>query len=124
MVYNTNYGQVLARWFDYYAQRFKVPLAGLHPPALLTDIDQIDVDASVAQIDRLVAQLTKVNGNPLDMDRLRETMHYSAQAAKLWGRILDIARNVPSPLTFFDTLIHVAPMVLMRGTPHAVGSAP
>ena len=27
---------------------------------------------------------------------------------------------MPSPLTFFDMLIHVAPMILMRGTPEAV----
>jgi benzoyl-CoA reductase/2-hydroxyglutaryl-CoA dehydratase subunit BcrC/BadD/HgdB len=38
----------------------------------------------------------------------------------LWGEILELAHTVPSPLTFFDTLIHVAPMVLMRGTPEAV----
>jgi len=44
----------------------------------------------------------------------------SARAATLWGEILDLARVTPSPLTFFDMLIHMAPMVIMRGTPEAV----
>ena len=43
-----------------------------------------------------------------------------AQAASLWSEILDLARSVPAPISFFDTLIHVAPMILMRGTTDAV----
>ena len=32
-----------------------------------------------------------------------------------WNKVLDTARTHPSPLTFFDGLIHMAPVVVMRG---------
>ena len=49
-----------------------------------------------------------------------DTVRLTAKAARLWGEILTLARTVPSPITFFDTLVHLAPMVVMRGTPEAV----
>jgi len=54
------------------------------------------------------------------MDRLAEVVEHSQRAAALWASVLALARSVPSPLTFFDMLVHMAPMVLMRGTPEAV----
>jgi len=120
LVYNTNMGQFLARWFEYYGDRFSVPVLGLHPPALLDEIEQIDVDAAVMQVHRLVARLEQQTGERLDQDRLAETLELSAKAGRLWRRIIRLGEQVPSPLTYFDTLIHVAPMVTMRGMPQAV----
>jgi 2-dehydropantoate 2-reductase len=120
VVYNTNYGHSLIRWFEYYGGHYNVPVFGLHPPAALGDVDFIDVGAAAQQMTRLVGQLEQSTGRRMDMDRLSEVVHWSSQASRLWGEILDLAENVPSPLTYFDTLIHLAPMVLMRGTPEAV----
>jgi 2-dehydropantoate 2-reductase len=120
MVYNTNYGQRFIRWFDYYGKYFGVPVYGLHPPAALSELDQVDVTAASQQMWRLASQLEKLTGQKLDVDRLAEVVLLSSKATWLWREILELARTVPSPLTFFDTLIHVAPMVLMRGTPEAV----
>jgi benzoyl-CoA reductase/2-hydroxyglutaryl-CoA dehydratase subunit BcrC/BadD/HgdB len=86
----------------------------------LDELDSIEIGAASQQMLRLVSQLEVLGGQKLDFDRLAEVVRYSAQAAWLWGEILDLARTVPSPLTFFDTLIHMAPMILMRGTPEAV----
>lgn len=118
--YNTAYGRELVRWFEYYGQYFGVPVVGLHPPAAIGEITQIDVDAAVQQMMRLVSQVEGIVERKIDFDRLSEIVARSAEAARLWGEILNLARNVPSPLTFFDTLIHMAPMVLMRGTAEAV----
>lgn len=120
VVYSTNNGQSLIRWFAYYASFFHVPLHGLHPPAALDEIDQIDVNASAQQLLRLGSQLEPVAGRGFDVDRLAEVVDLSQQALRLWAEILELAQNVPSPLTFFDTLIHMAPVTLMRGTPTAV----
>ena len=120
LVYNTNFGPYMARWFEYYANRFGVPLLGLHPPAVLEEVEKIEVDASVQQTFRMVEQLERLSGRLLDHDRLAEVVDLSARASKLWTEILDLACHVPSPLTYFDTLIHVAPMLLMRGTEAAV----
>lgn len=120
LVYNTNFGQSVVRWFRYYGSRFRVPVHGLHPPAALGEMDLIEVGVAAQQMLRLVSQLEALAGRRLDVDRLAEVVDYSAKASVLWREILDMARNVPSPLTYFDTLIHMAPMVLMRGTPEAV----
>jgi len=120
MAYNTNYGQSLIQWFEYYAERLGVPLLGLHPPAVLGDLDTLDVDTAVGQTFRLIETAEAVVGSELDMDRLSAVVDLSATASALWSEILDLAHNVPSPLTLFDTLVHMAPMVVMRGTPEAV----
>ncbi len=120
LLYNTNVGGYVARWFEYYGNRLGVPLLGLHPPPGLFEVEKIEADASVLQTLRLVERLEKVSGRTLDHDRLAGVVELSARAARLWGEILDLACHTPSPLTFFDTLIHVAPMLLMRGTQEAV----
>jgi len=120
LVYNTNFGAYMARWFEFYSNRLGVPLLGLHPPGVLDEVDKIELDASVKQMFRLVERLEKLSGESLDHDRLAEVVDRSARASKLWTEILDLACHTPTPLTYFDTLIHVAPMLLMRGTEEAV----
>ena len=120
VVYSTNTGHELVRWFQFYGSFFGVPVMGLHPPPALDVLERIDVDASVLQLLRLQRQLEGTTGRTLDIDRLSEVVAHSAKAAELWSDILELARAVPAPITFFDTLIHAAPMILMRGTPEAV----
>jgi len=120
LVYNTNVGAYTARWFEYYSNRLGVPLLGLHPPAALDEVEKIEVDTSVQQTLRLVERLEKISGRSLDHDRLAEVVDRSSRASKLWNEILDLAGHTPSPITYFDTLIHVAPMLLMRGTEQAI----
>ena len=120
VIYSTNTGHELVRWFEFYGSYYDVPVMGLHPPPALNVLEQIDVDAAVHQLLRLQRRLEHSTGRVLDMDRLGEVVGYSARAAELWGDILGLARSVPAPITFFDTLIHIAPMILMRGTPEAV----
>lgn len=120
LVFSTNLGHRVVRWFEYYGGVYRAPVHGLNPPVALREIDRVEVDAAVQQMLRLLPALEKVALARLDIDRLAEVVALSARAAVLWGEILDLAKVVPSPLTFFDMLIHMAPMVIMRGTPRAV----
>jgi 2-dehydropantoate 2-reductase len=120
VVYNTNNGHSLIPWFEYYGGHFCVPVFGLHPTAALGDIDRIDVESAVNQMLRLTCGLEQVAGAKLDIDRLAEVVSLSAQAAGLWSEILSLARAVPAPLSFFDMLVHIEPMLLLRGTREAV----
>ncbi len=120
LVYATNFGQFLARWFEWYSHRLAVPVFGVHQASALDVIDQHDTNAAVQQTLRLVDQLEEHSGRKLDADQLSVIVERSARAAELWGKILDLAREVPSPLTYFDTIIHCAPMVMLRGTEQAV----
>jgi 2-dehydropantoate 2-reductase len=120
VVYSTNTGQDLLRWFEFYGAHYGVPLVGLHPPAALHEMDSTELYGAVVQLLRVIEQLDRATGLTLSMDRLGETVSHAARAAKLWGDILDLARAVPAPLTFGDMLTHMAPMVVLRGTPEAV----
>jgi 2-dehydropantoate 2-reductase len=120
VVFNTNYGHSLITWFEYYGRHYHIPVFGLHPPAMLDEVLAIEVNAAAQQMLRLISQLEELCGYKLDWDRLSEAVEHSAKATALWSEILALGKNVPSPLTFFDTLIHMAPMVVMRGTAEAV----
>jgi 2-dehydropantoate 2-reductase len=120
VVYSTNTGQELLRWCEFYGAHFGVPVVGVHPPPALHEMDGSEAYGAVDQLLRLIEQVEHATGLTLSMDRLGETVAYTAQAAKLWGDILDLARAVPAPLTFFDMLTHMTPMVVLRGTPEAV----
>ncbi len=120
VVYSTNTGHQLLRWFEFYGSHYDVPVDGLHPPPALHDLEPIDVDAAVEQLLRLVSRLEHATGRTLEMDRLSEVVGYSSEASGLWDDILALARAVPAPMTFFDSVVQLAPMVLMRGTPDAV----
>jgi benzoyl-CoA reductase/2-hydroxyglutaryl-CoA dehydratase subunit BcrC/BadD/HgdB len=120
VTYSTNTGHELVRWFEFYGSHYGVPVMGVHPPPALNVLEQIDVDAAVHQLLRLQRRLEEATGRTLDMDRLGEVVEQTAKAADLWNDILSLARATPAPITFFDTLIHVAPMILLRGTSEAV----
>jgi len=120
LAYSTNLGRYIARWFEYYSNRLRAPLCGLHPPPVVDQVEKIEIDASVQQMLRMVGQLERLSGRSLDQDRLAEVVELSGRASRLWGEILDLACHTPSPLTYFDTLIHVAPMLLLRGTEEAI----
>jgi benzoyl-CoA reductase/2-hydroxyglutaryl-CoA dehydratase subunit BcrC/BadD/HgdB len=120
VVYSSNNGHGLIHWFEYYGSHFQVPVHGLHPPSYLTEITRIEVNAVVQQTHRLIAILEAIAGRKLDSDRLSEVVARSAEASRLWWEIIHLARTVPSPLTFFDLLVHMGPMVVLRGTREAV----
>src|SRR5574342_902459 len=62
LVYSTNLGTYVGRWFEYYSHRLGAPLVGLHPPAVLDEVDKIEIDHSVQQLFRLSERLEEVSG--------------------------------------------------------------
>ncbi|MDY0002011.1 MAG: 2-dehydropantoate 2-reductase [Polyangia bacterium] len=120
LVYSTNYSDTLRHWFEWYSSAFDAPVLGLHPPPILGEVEQLDVDGAVQQILRAVRGLEERFSLRLDIDRLGEVVGLSSRAATLYAMCLDLSNQVPSPWTYFDMLVHLAPMVLLRGTPQAV----
>jgi benzoyl-CoA reductase/2-hydroxyglutaryl-CoA dehydratase subunit BcrC/BadD/HgdB len=120
VVYSTNTGRALINWFEFYGTWYDVPVLGLHPPPALGQVERVDVNAAVQQLFRLTSRLEETVHRRLDVDALSRIVSDTAAATGLWSEILDLARTVPAPFTFFDTLIHITPMVLLRGTPEAV----
>jgi benzoyl-CoA reductase/2-hydroxyglutaryl-CoA dehydratase subunit BcrC/BadD/HgdB len=68
----------------------------------------------------LVPQLEEVSGEKFDMDRFKEVVSLSKRTSQMWRACLETASAAPSPWTFFDATIHMAPAVVARGTRVAV----
>lgn len=120
VVYSTNAGHELMPWFEFYGSYYDVPTLGLHFPPGLDTLERADVDAATSQLTGLIERAEAMTGRSLDMGHLAEVVGASAQASLLWEHILGMARANLAPLTFFDTLVHLAPLVLLRGTDAAV----
>ena len=120
LVFNTNQCRDVKDWFQFYGREFNVPCLGIHTPRSIGEIDEPLVQYVAGQIEGIVPALETVAGRKLDMDRLRQVIDLSRQTTVLWKAVLETAANVPSPLTFFDATIQMAPAVVMRGLPEAV----
>jgi benzoyl-CoA reductase/2-hydroxyglutaryl-CoA dehydratase subunit BcrC/BadD/HgdB len=120
LVYNTNQCRDVQDWFGFYERHFKVPLIGIQSPMQVGKVTD-ELVASVAhQYEELIPTLERVSGQKFDIDRFREVMALATRTTSLWSEVLTTMRHRPSPMTFFDTTIHMAPAVVLRGLPQAV----
>ncbi len=120
LVFNTNQCRDVKDWFQWYARQLNVPCVGIHTPRSIGAVDDLLVDSVAKQTEALVEPLEQVANVKFDIDRLREAVRVSKQLTLLWKQVLETASNVPSPLTFFDSTIHMGPAVVLRGDADAL----
>ena len=120
MVFNNNQCREVQDWFMYYARLWGVPLVGIHSPRVIGRIRPSQVSDVNSQLQDLVPALERAAGRKLEPDRLAEAVGLSRQCTRLWRRVLEFSAHRPAPLTFFDHCVHMAPAVVLRGTPQAV----
>jgi benzoyl-CoA reductase/2-hydroxyglutaryl-CoA dehydratase subunit BcrC/BadD/HgdB len=120
LVYNTNQCREVQDWFAWYGDRWDRPVIGIDCYRSVTDVTDVHVAGISGQIKALVPTLEDIAGQRLDPQRLRERVRLSRQCSDLWKEVLETAVHRPSPLTFFDSTIHMAPAVVMRGTQTAI----
>jgi benzoyl-CoA reductase/2-hydroxyglutaryl-CoA dehydratase subunit BcrC/BadD/HgdB len=116
IVYNTNQCREVAEWFGFYAREFGCPEIGIFPPRHLNEASKADIDNVVNQFERLIEMGQRITGLPLDFGNLKNNVRLSKQASELWRQVLETARKIPAPLTFWDSTILMAPIVMLRGT--------
>ena len=119
LVFNTNQCRDVQDWFAWYSRQLKTPLIGVHTHREIGEIRDYQVKDIAKQIEDLVPKLEEVGGEKFDMDRFKETVGYSRRTSELWRACLESASAIPSPWTFFDATIHMAPAVISRGTREA-----
>ena len=120
LVYNTNQCREVQDWFSWYGQHWSRPVIGVECYRGVGEVTDVHVGGIAGQIEALVAPLEEISGGKFDIDRLRETVRLSRRCSDLWKEVLDTMAARPSPLTFFDSTIHMAPAVVMRGTQTAI----
>ncbi|GIV27137.1 MAG: 2-hydroxyglutaryl-CoA dehydratase [Bacteroidia bacterium] len=119
IVYNTNQCREVQDWFNFFGEEFKCPVVGIYPPRHLDDITKEDIQQVVFQMKRLIKVCEQVTGKKWDEEVFKEVVKLSKEATFLWQEVLKTARHKPSPITFFDGVILMAPIVVLRGTQEA-----
>ncbi len=116
IVFNTNQCREVAEWFNFYGREYNCPVVGIYPPRYLEDVSIIDIENVVAQFKNVISVGEKVIGNKIDPQKLEKVVALSFEGTKLWKQVLETAKHKPSPLSFFDGTILMAPIVMLRGT--------
>lgn len=116
IVFNTNQCREVAEWFNFFGREYNCPVVGIFPPRYLEKVTAADVNNVVSQLKTLISVGEKIIGKSLDPRILSETLALSYQGSNLWKEVLETAQENPAPLTFFDSCILMAPIVVLRGT--------
>jgi len=120
LVYNTNQCRDVWDWFSFYKREFGCPLVGIDTMRGIGEITKEHIDGLIGQHKALIPTLEEVSGQQFDYDRLKEVVNSSYECTKLWKKVLRLAASKPSPITFFDSTIHMGPAVVLRGDPRAI----
>ena len=112
----------LTKWFEVLSRRYHIPVFVFDTPQYIRKPEAREnilryVENQLYEMIKALEELTKKR---FDMDRLREVLKYSSEACKGYRAFLDLAAHRPSPISIFDTLIHMAIIVYLRGRPEAV----
>ncbi|MEW6069844.1 MAG: 2-hydroxyacyl-CoA dehydratase family protein [Candidatus Thermoplasmatota archaeon] len=116
LVFNTNQCRDVQDWFSFYARELKVPILGINTHRGIGNVKEEHIESIAKQYEALVEPLEKISGNEFSMAELKRVLALSLETSKLWKKVLETAIAQPSPLTFFDGTIHMAPAVCLRGT--------
>lgn len=116
LVYNTNQCREVQDWFTFYANHFKVPIIGIHPPRYLDEVTQNNINQVVDEFKRMIPVCEEVSSNKFDIDLFKETTKLSKEATVLWQKVLKTSASDSPPISFFDGTIHMGPIVVLRGT--------
>ena len=119
IVYNTNQCREIQDWFSYYGDEFNCPVLGIEPPRYLNEVTKIDIENVSNQFKNLIPVCENISGTKFDLDLFKETLSHSKDASLLWKQVLETAKISPTPISFFDSTIHMGPIVVLRGTPEA-----
>jgi benzoyl-CoA reductase/2-hydroxyglutaryl-CoA dehydratase subunit BcrC/BadD/HgdB len=120
LVYNTNQCREVQDWFTFYANHFKAPIVGIHPPRYLNEVTKDDISQVVDEFKRIIPACEQASGHKFDMDSFKETVKLSKEATILWQKVLKTSATAAPPISFFDGTIHMGPIVVLRGTELAV----
>ncbi len=112
-------GTVL-KWYEVLARHFNVPLLVLDTPFLTDELTPQAKDYVLEQLHTMAAELEKITGRPLSQKSLAKQMDLSREITSLWKETRQYCKASPSPLNAPDLFIHMAPIVVLRGSKQGI----
>ena len=120
LVYNTSQCRDVKEWFTFYGQQFNSPVIGIETPRDIDEVTPSLLEYLKTSWKSLIPELEAISGKKFDHDEFSRVVDLSGQACRLWQEFLKSAEKRPAPHTFFDHIILMAPVVVLRGTQEAV----
>ncbi len=110
----------VTKWYQELQRIFDVPLVFIDAPYQYGEDRPEAIDYMEAQLKEMMDTIAEVTGKPFDQDKFDETLTLSERAVELWRDIQELLRHRPAPMNSFDTFIHLAPIVTLRGTQECI----
>ncbi len=110
-----NICQTVLYWYRVIADIYRIPIIVIDTPFVYDKVQPHQIEYVKRQLNQSISIMEDVAKKELKEKRLREVMKYSKEAVSLWLQVLMSARHRPSPITAFDTFIHMGPIVNLRG---------
>lgn len=117
LVSNNNNCALLAKWFDIHHRAWNVPHFIMDIPFCYEPQKPEDHAYIVRQMHDLIRLIEDVSGQTFQPERFAEAVHHTWEGLREWKRFLKLAEHRPSPVTAFDTFVHMAPVLTLRGKP-------
>ncbi|MGM0453380.1 MAG: 2-hydroxyacyl-CoA dehydratase subunit D [Thermodesulfobacteriota bacterium] len=117
LVSNNNNCALLAKWFDVHHRQLDVPHFIMDVPFCYGPQQEKDRQYIIDQVHELIETIEGLSGQTFDADAFYDAVGYTAGGLGHWKRFLDCARHKPSAITAFDSFVHMAPFLTLRGTP-------
>jgi len=112
------------KWCENLGRLLDVPVVLVEIPRVSAGAGQ-EVIASARnyvkeQLLELITYLEGFTGRKFNYDRLSESLENTRRMTELFNDIQETGKKMPSPITAFDLLIHLFPMMAMRGKPEGL----
>ncbi len=115
-----NVCSTVTKWYEIQARYFDVPNIMIDTPFQQGDIEPEAIEYVIKQFKEMIVTLEGLTGVKFSEEKFFEVLKLADEAVALWGEALDCCCHRPSPLSAFDTFIHMAPIVTLRGTQKCV----
>lgn len=110
----------VTKWYQELQRMFDVPLIMIDAPYQYGEDRPEAIDYVKAQLQDMMDQVGRITGKPIVWGKFEETVRRSEQALQLWRDVQDMLAHKPAPMNSFDTFIHLAPIVTLRGTQECI----
>jgi benzoyl-CoA reductase/2-hydroxyglutaryl-CoA dehydratase subunit BcrC/BadD/HgdB len=116
LVSNNNNCALLAKWFDVHHRQWNVPHFILDVPFCYGPQKEKDRAYIQSQIHDLIRLIENLSGQRFRPEGFSEAVGHTWDGLRHWKRFLECAHHRPSPITAFDSFVHMAPFLTLRGT--------
>lgn len=110
-----NICQTVLYWYHVIADIYKIPIIVIDTPFIYDYVHKHQHEYVKRQLDNALPVMEKIAGRQISEKKLKKVILKSKEAVTLWLKVLMTAKHRPSPITAFDTFIHMGPIVNLRG---------